>query len=78
MSEANDRRNLFTMLRFNIKGFIDPDSIKRNTLARVDVTIDGRITHINTKKEIEGHLLQCIPNSYRAAGTTPFGHTPPG
>jgi hypothetical protein len=78
MSEANAGRNLFTMLRFDIKGFMDPESIKRNTLTRVDVTIDGHITPLNTKNEIEDHLLKRNPQSYWAAGSTPFGHTPVG
>jgi hypothetical protein len=66
------------MIRFDIKGFIDPDSIKRNALARVDFTIYGRITPLTTKNEIEDHLLQCNPQSYWVAGSTPFGHTPLG
>jgi hypothetical protein len=78
MSEANARRNLFTMLRFEIKGFIDPDSIKRNALTRVDVTNEGCITPLTTKNEIEDHLLQRNPQSYWAVGSTPFGHTPIG
>jgi hypothetical protein len=41
MKEANAKSNLFTMLRFNIKGFIDPHSIKCNTPTHVDVLIDG-------------------------------------
>jgi hypothetical protein len=36
MSEAVTRQNLFIMLKFDIEGFIDPYSIKRNALARVD------------------------------------------
>jgi hypothetical protein len=78
MSEANARPNLFTMLIFDIKGFIDPDSIKRNALTRFDVTFDGRITPLTAKNEIEDHLLQRNPQSYWAAGITSFGHTPLG
>jgi hypothetical protein len=78
MSDANARRNLFTMLRFDIKGFINPDSIKINAITRVNVTIDGRITPLTTNNEIEHNLLQHNPHSYWAAGSTPFGHTPPG
>jgi hypothetical protein len=52
MSEAIARRKVYTMLKFDIKGFIDPDSIKRNALARVDVTVDGRITPLATKMKI--------------------------
>jgi hypothetical protein len=78
MAEANSRRNLFTMLRFNTKGFIDPNSINNNALTRVDVTIVGCITPLTTKNEIEDHLLQCNHQAYWAAGSTPFGHTPLG
>jgi hypothetical protein len=39
--EATARRNMFTMLNFDIKGFIDEDSIKRNALARVDGKTNG-------------------------------------
>jgi hypothetical protein len=33
ISEASARRNLFTMLKFNIKGCVDPYSINQNDLA---------------------------------------------
>jgi hypothetical protein len=49
MSKANARSNLFKMLKFDIKGLIDPDSIKHNALARVDATVNGCITHLTTK-----------------------------
>jgi hypothetical protein len=78
MYEANARRNLFTMLRFDIKGFIDPDSVKRSAITIVDVTIDVRIAPLTTKIEIEDHLLQRNPQAYWASGNTPFGHTPLG
>jgi hypothetical protein len=64
MYEANARRNIFMMLKFDIKGFIDPDSIKRNTLERVDVTVKGCITPLTTKTEIEDHLLKRNPQAY--------------
>jgi hypothetical protein len=41
MKEAKAKINLFTMLRFDIKGFIDPHSIKCNSLTSVDVLVDG-------------------------------------
>jgi hypothetical protein len=63
------------MLTFNIKGYIDPDSTKKNGLARVDVTIDGIVTPLTTKDEIEEHLLKRNPQSYCASGTIPFLHT---
>jgi hypothetical protein len=78
MSEANARCNLFTMLIFDIKCFIYPDSIKRNALTMMDITISGHLTPLSTKNEIEDHLLLRNPQSYWAAGSTPFGHTPLG
>jgi hypothetical protein len=62
------------MLKFDIKGFINPDSIKRNSLARVDITINGYITPLTTNHEIEDHLSQRNPQAYWDDGTTPFGH----
>jgi hypothetical protein len=62
----------------DIRGFIDPDSIKSNILTRVDVTIDWHITPLATKNEIEDHLLQRNHQSYWSADSTPFGHTPLG
>jgi hypothetical protein len=76
MSESNARRNLFIMLIFNIKGFIYLDSIKRSSLTRVDITIAVCTAPLTTNKKIEHHLLQRYPQSYWAAGSTPFGHTP--
>jgi hypothetical protein len=70
LCESNARRNLFTVLRFDIEGFIDPDSVKRSALVRVDVTIDGGITPIKTKIEIEDHLLQHNPQAYWASDNT--------
>jgi hypothetical protein len=55
MKEAKARSNLFTMLRFDIKGFINPHSIKRNVLTRVDIMIDDHLTLLTTKVEIEDH-----------------------
>jgi hypothetical protein len=75
MLEAKARSKLFTMLRFDIKGFIYPHSIKRNALTRDDVMSDGCLTPLTTKVEIEDHLLTRNPQSYMASGTTPFGHT---
>jgi hypothetical protein len=34
ISEATARRNLFTLPKFDIKGFVNPESIKRNALER--------------------------------------------
>jgi hypothetical protein len=75
MKEAKAKSNLFTILRFDIKGFIDPHSIKHNALTCVDVLIDGRLAPLTTKAEIEDHLLARNPLEYLASGTTRFGHT---
>jgi hypothetical protein len=75
MLESRARRNLCTMLKFDIKGFIDPYSIARNALARVDATEDGRITPLTAKVEIEDHFLTRNPHAHWASGTTRFGHT---
>jgi hypothetical protein len=75
MDAALARRNLFTMLKFDIKGFIDRDSINRNALARVDITIDGIVTPLTTKDENEDHyLLKGNPQAYWDSGTAHCGH----
>jgi hypothetical protein len=74
MSEATARGNLFTMLKFDIQGLMNPYSIKHNALTRVDATIGGCITPLIIKDEIEDHLLRHNPQAYCASGTTPFGH----
>jgi hypothetical protein len=61
MKDAKAKSNLFTMLRLNIKGFIDPHIIKRNALTRVDFRIDGRLTLLTRKAELEDHLLARDP-----------------
>jgi hypothetical protein len=55
MKEAKAKSKVFAMLRFDIKGFVGPHSIKRNALTRIDVLIDGRLTTLTTKAEIEYH-----------------------
>jgi hypothetical protein len=76
MSEATARRNLFAMLKFDIKGFIYPDSIKMNALTRVDVTINICISPLTTKSEVEYHLLSRNHQAYWEAGSTHFVQTP--
>jgi hypothetical protein len=61
MKEAKAKSNLFIMLQFDIKGFIDPHSIKRNALTRVNVLVYGRMTPLTTKNEIEDYLLARNP-----------------
>jgi hypothetical protein len=47
MKEAKAKSNLFTILLFDIKCFIDTHSIKCNALNRVDVLVDGRPMPLN-------------------------------
>jgi hypothetical protein len=53
MNESTARRNLFTLLKFDIKGFINPSSIKRSALAIIDVTTNGVVSSLATKLELE-------------------------
>jgi hypothetical protein len=71
MKEAKARSNLITMIRFDIKVFIDPYSIKRNALTRVDVLIDGQLTPLTTKAEIEKPLT-----CYKSTSIYCFWHNP--
>jgi hypothetical protein len=41
----------------------------------VDFMVNGRLTPLTTKVEIEYHLLTRSPQSYLASGTTLFAHT---
>jgi hypothetical protein len=75
IKEAKVRSNLFTMLQYEINEFTDPRSIKCNILTRVDVTIDGHLTHLTTKIDIEDQSLTRNPHANLASGTNPFGHT---
>jgi hypothetical protein len=75
MNESNDRRNLFALLKFDIKGFINSSSIKCSALTRVDITPNEVISSLTTKGELEDHLLQRNPIAYWASCSTPFGHT---
>jgi hypothetical protein len=65
MKESKARSNLFTMLQF----------IKRNAPTRVNVMVDGLLTPLTTKANIEDHLLYRNPQANLTSGTTPFGHT---
>jgi hypothetical protein len=64
MKEAKAKSNLFTVLRFNIKGFIDPHSIKHNALTHVDVLVDGRMMPLTTKAEMEDHVIARNARAY--------------
>jgi hypothetical protein len=78
MNESTARRNLFTLLKFDIKGFINPSSVKRSALTWIDISITDVVSSLTTKSELEDHLLQRNPKAYWASGSTPFGHTAPG
>jgi hypothetical protein len=53
MNESAARRNLFTLLKFDIKGFVNPSSIKRSALTRINVTTYGGVSSLTTKLELE-------------------------
>jgi hypothetical protein len=63
VKEEKARSNLFIMLHVDIKGSIDPHSIKCNALTRADVMINVRLTRLTTKVEIEDHLLTINPQA---------------
>jgi hypothetical protein len=75
MNESKARCNLSTLLKFDIKGFINPSSIKRTSLNHIYINSNGVVSSLNNKEEIEDHLLQRNPLTYWASGTTPFGHS---
>jgi hypothetical protein len=61
MNESNARHNLFTLLKFDIKRFINPSSIKWSALTRIDITPNDVISSLTTKGKLEDHLLQRNP-----------------
>jgi hypothetical protein len=75
MNESTARRHLFTLLKFDIQGFINPSSIKCSALTRIDVTTNGVVSSLTTKLELEDHLLLRNPKTYWAYGFTHFVHT---
>jgi hypothetical protein len=78
MINKEDKKRLFLNLRRGIKGAINPASIVRSQMARIDVMIDyGTIVAKTTKQRIEEHLIVRNPKVYRAAGLTPFGDSDP-
>jgi hypothetical protein len=75
MNESTVPRNLFTLLKFDIKVLINPSSIKRSALTRIYVTQNGVFYSLTTKLELEDHLLLRNTKAYWASDTTPFVHT---
>jgi hypothetical protein len=66
---------MFSVLRFDIKDSINPESVIGSFMSRIDITQqDGSIIAVITK-EGEQHLLERSPKLYRAAGLSPFGGT---
>jgi hypothetical protein len=55
MNESKARRDLFTLLKFDIKGFINPSSIEIRVFTCVDITSNGVISSLTTNAEIEDH-----------------------
>jgi hypothetical protein len=67
---------MFSILRFDIKGSLNPASIVRTSMSIIDITQqDGSIVAEMTKEGIGSHLLQRNPKLYRTSGLSPFGDT---
>jgi hypothetical protein len=50
MVNKEDKHRIFSVLRFDIKGSIDPASIIRSSVSRIDITQqDGSIIAVTTK-----------------------------
>jgi NADH/NAD ratio-sensing transcriptional regulator Rex len=49
MNESKARRDIFTLLKFDIKSFINPSSMKISAFTRVDITSNGIISSLTTK-----------------------------
>jgi hypothetical protein len=75
MNESTARHNIFTLLKFDIKGFINPSSNKRRALTRIDITKNDVVPWLTNTGELEDHLLLRNPKAYWASGSTPFGYT---
>jgi hypothetical protein len=67
---------MFSILRFDIKGSINPASIIRLYMSIIDIKQQHcSIVAETTKEGIEQHLLERNPKLYRATGLSPFGDT---
>jgi hypothetical protein len=76
MVNKEDKNRMFSALRFDIKGSINPARIIRSSTSRIDITQqDGSIIAVTTKEGVEQHLLERNPKLYRAAGLSPVGDT---
>jgi hypothetical protein len=76
MINREDKKCLFLILRRDIKGTINPASIIRSSISRIDVTLeDGAVAAETTKEGIELHLLERNTQVYRAVGLTQFINT---
>jgi hypothetical protein len=74
MINKEDKNRLFLILHRDIKGAINPASIIRYPMARIDVTVeDGTVMDETTKEGTEEHLLERNTKVYRAVGLTTFG-----
>jgi hypothetical protein len=49
MNESKARRDLFNLLKFDIKGLINPSNIKKTALTHVDITFNSVISSLTTK-----------------------------
>jgi hypothetical protein len=63
MNESTVRCNLFTLLKFDIKGFISPSIIKHSALTPIYITTHDVVSSLTTKGELEDHLLLRNPKA---------------
>jgi hypothetical protein len=76
MVNKEDKKRMFSILRFNNKGSINPASIIISSMSRIYITKQyGSIVSETTKEGIELHLFGRNPKLYRVAGLSPFGAT---
>jgi hypothetical protein len=73
MINKEDEKRIFLTLRHDTEGAINPTSIIRSPMERIDITLeDSTVMDKTTKKGIKVHLLELNPKVYRASGLTPF------
>jgi hypothetical protein len=65
MVNTDDKKRMFSILRFDIKGSINPESIVRTSMSRIDITQqDGSIVAETTKEGIEHGLPPLVTHTW--------------
>jgi hypothetical protein len=73
MINKEDKEQMFSILRFDIKGSINPESIVRSSMSIIDITQKDISIVAEMTKEGNGHyLLIQNPTLYRSAGLSHF------